>query len=64
MSTWIARELDKVLRDLTPLKNRRRVTKLQKSAAGMDKINGLIEDIRAAMVDYRVRPWNSDIYHP
>jgi len=30
----------------------------------MDKLNGLIENIRAAMVDYQVRPWNSNTQRP
>jgi len=38
--------------------------KLLKSTSGADRLRGLIEDTRVAMMNYQVRPWNSDTYCP
>ena len=61
MSMWTARELDKVLREFTPLG---KVTKLLNSTSGMDELNGLIEDVRSAVMDYQVRPQSSLTHRP
>ena len=50
----IVRKLDKVLRDLTPLKERGKVTRFLNSADDVNALGGLAEDIRDAMMDYQV----------
>jgi len=34
------------------------VTRFLNSAKDVDKLSGLVEDIRDAMMDYQVRPWS------
>ena len=62
-STCTSRELKKILRDLTPLEDRGRIAKLLDSAAGVDRLCRLVEDIRAAVVDYKVRPRSPRTHH-
>jgi len=57
--TLIARKLDKALRVLTPLEKPGRIEKLLKRPTGMDGLYDLVEDIRAAVVGYQVRPQSS-----
>ena len=51
---WIARKLDKVLRDLVPLAERGKVTKFLNSTEDVDRLADLAEDISDAMMDYQV----------
>jgi len=48
--------MDDILRDLTPLEQRGRVTRFLNSVKDVDKLSGLVEDIRDATMDYQVRP--------
>jgi len=57
--TWMARKLDKVLKDLIPLAERGKVTRFLNSAEDVDRLWGLAEDIRDAMMDYQVCAQNS-----
>ena len=50
----MARKLDKVLQDLIPLAERGMVTRFLNSTEDSDKLSGLVEDIRDAMMDYQV----------
>jgi len=52
----LSRKLDDILQELTPLERRGKVTRFLNSAQDVEKLNGLVEDIRAAMMDYQVRP--------
>ena len=52
------RKLDKVLQDLIPLAEQGKVTRFLNSADDVDRLSGLVEDIRDAMMDYQVCPWN------
>ena len=52
----LARKLDTVLQDLIPLEQRSKTTRFLNSAKDVDKLGGLAEDIREAMMDYQVRP--------
>ena len=49
---WIARKLEDVRRDLTPLAEQGKITGT--NAENEHKINGLVEDIRGATIDYQV----------
>ena len=51
--------MDDILQDLTPLEQRGKVTRFLNSAKDVDKLSGLVEDIRDAVMDYQVRPWVS-----
>ena len=53
---WVVRKLDNVLRDLVPLVERAKVTRLPNSAEDVDKLGNLAEDIRIAIMDYHVCP--------
>jgi hypothetical protein len=55
---WIARKLDKVLQDLVPLEKRGKITRILNGTEDADKLAGLAEDIRDAMMDYQVCPWS------
>lgn len=50
------RKLEIVLRDLVPLANRGKITRFLNSADDVNRLGGLTEDIRDAMMDYQVRP--------
>jgi hypothetical protein len=52
----IARKLDRVLKDLVPLEKRGKVTRILNSTEDADKLVGLADDIRDAMMDYQVCP--------
>ena len=43
-----------VLRDLTPLKAQGKVEGFFKNPENADKLGGLVEDIRDAMIEYQV----------
>ena len=58
--TYLDRKLDDVLQDLIPLAEQGKVTRFLNSAEDADKLGGLVEDIRDAMMDYQVHPQN---YH-
>jgi len=62
-SMWIASELDNILRDLSPLANRKRVTELLTTTAGVTKASSLTKDICAAMTVYRVCHRNYRTHH-
>jgi len=53
---WVVRQLEHVLRDLVPLVERGKVTKLLNAPEDVDRLGNLAEDIRNAMMDYQVRP--------
>jgi len=55
----MARKLDKVLQDLIPLVEQGKVMRFLNNAEDVDKLGGLVEDIRDAMMDYQVCPWKS-----
>ena len=55
----MARKLDKVLQELTPLAERGKITRFLNSTEDVDKLSGLVEDIRDAMMDYQVGPQGS-----
>jgi hypothetical protein len=48
------RKLDNILRDLTPLVQRGRVTRFLNSTEDVDRLGAMVGDIRDAMVDYQV----------
>ena len=50
------RKLDDVLQDLIPLAEEGKITRFLNSAEDVDKLGGLVEDIRDAMMDYQVCP--------
>jgi len=57
----MARKLDKVLQDLLPLAERGRVTRFLNCVEDVDRLSSLVEDIRDAMMDYQVCPWDARI---
>ena len=50
-----SRKLENILQDLIPLEKRGKVTRFVNSVQDADKLSGLVEDIRDAMMDYQVR---------
>ena len=58
----IVRKLENVLRELEPLAEQSKVVGFFSNVKDADKLVGLAEDIRDAMMDYQVRPQNSRIY--
>ena len=54
----LARKLEDILQELTLLERRGKVTRFLNSARDVDKLSGLVEDIRDAMMDYQVCPWS------
>ena len=54
-----ARKLDNILQDLTPLEQRGKVTQFLNSTEDVNKLSGMVEDIRDAMMDYQVCPWST-----
>ena len=48
------RKLDDILRALTPLEQRGKVTQFLNSTEDVNKLAGLVEDIHNAMMDYQV----------
>ena len=53
------RKLDKVLQQLIPLAEQGMVKRFLNGTEDVDKLSGLVEDIRDAMMDYQVCPWYS-----
>ena len=53
---WAFRELEKSLRELEPLVAQGTSEGFFKNAQNADKLGGLVEDIRDAIMDYQVRP--------
>lgn len=49
-------KLNSILKDLTPLAQRDKVTQFLTSTEGADKLGGMIDDIRDAMMEYQVCP--------
>ena len=47
--------MDDILQELIPLERRGKVTRFLNSTADADKLGGLAEDIRDAIMDYQVR---------
>ena len=50
----MARKLDKVLQVLIPLAEQGKITRFLNSTEDVDRLGGLVEDIRDAMMDYQV----------
>jgi len=59
----VARKLDNILQDLIPLVKRGKVTRFLNGAEDTDKLSGLVDDIRDAMMDYQVCPQNAPTDH-
>lgn len=59
----IVRKLENVLRELEPLVEQGKVARFFNNVKNADKLSGLTEDIRDAMMDYQVRPQNSRTSH-
>jgi len=53
-----ARKLRRVLRDLTPLAKQGNVEGFFGNVKNADKLIGLVEDVRDAVMDYQVRDQN------
>jgi hypothetical protein len=51
--------LDDILKDLIPLAQRGKVTRFLNNAEDAEKLSGMVEDIRDAMMEYQVRPQNT-----
>jgi hypothetical protein len=56
----VARKLEDVRRSLTPLAEQGKAVGFLTNAENAQKINGLVEDIRDAMMDYQV--WGSNFH--
>ena len=52
----VDRKLDNILKDLVPLSQRGKFTRFLTNAEDMDKLGGMVDDIRDAMMEYQVRP--------
>jgi hypothetical protein len=50
------RKLNNILKDLVPLAQRGKVTRFLTSAEDAEKLGGMVDDIRDAMMEYQVRP--------
>ena len=61
--TYLDRKLDGVLQDLIPLAEQGKITRFLNSTKDVDKLGGLVEDIRDAMMDYQVCPQNYHTNH-
>ena len=53
---WLDRKLINILQDLVPLAQQGKVTRFLNNAKDAEKLGGLIEDIRDAMLEYQVCP--------
>ena len=60
---WLGRKLDMVLQDLRPLAERGKVTRFLNSTEDVDRLSGLVGDIRDATMDYQVCSQNSPTSH-
>ena len=56
LTSSFARKLEDILRELTPLEQRGKVTRFLNGTKDTDKLSGVVEDIRDAMMDYQVCP--------
>ena len=54
--TSSARKLENILRELAPLEQRGKITRFLNGTKDTDKLSGVAEDIREAMMDYQVCP--------
>ena len=61
--TYLDRKLENVLQDLIPLAEQGKITRFLNSSEDVDKLSGLVEDIRDAMMDYQVCPQNCHTNH-
>ena len=52
----LAGKLENILRELTPLEQRGKITRFLDGTKDADKLSGVVEDIRDAMMDYQVCP--------
>ena len=52
------RKLDNILRDLIPLEERGKARRFLHSTEDANKLSGLVEDIRGAVLDYQVHHQN------
>jgi hypothetical protein len=48
-------KLDNILKDLTPMTQRGKVTRFLSSAGDVEKLSGMADDIREALMEYQVR---------
>ena len=55
----MSRKLQKVLQDLEPLAERGKITSFFNNVKDAEKLTGLTDDIRDAMMDYQVRPFTT-----
>ena len=53
-----ARKLESIRQELAPLVQQGKVAGFFNNSKNADKLNGLVEDIQDAMVDYQVCPQN------
>ena len=51
---WMARKLKHILQDLIPLTEQGRIKGFLSNARNADKLGGLLEDTRDAMMEYQV----------
>jgi hypothetical protein len=56
-------KLNKILKDLVPLSQRGKITQFLTSTDDADKLGGMVDDIRDAMMEYQVHPQRS-YFHP
>ena len=61
LTSSFGRKLEDILRELTPLEQRGKVTRFLNGTKDTDKLSGVVEDIRDAMMDYQVCP---NVLHP
>jgi hypothetical protein len=52
--TYVGSKLDDILKDLIPLAQRGKVTRFLNNAEDVEKLSGMVEDIRDAMMEYQV----------
>ena len=52
----VDRKLDDILKDLVPLSQQGKFTRFLTNAEDTEKISGMVDDIRDAMMEYQVRP--------
>ena len=58
----VTRKLEKVVQELIPLEKRGKVTRFLNSTRDVETLNGLVEDVHDAMMDYQVCSQISRIY--
>ena len=57
--TCIDSKLDDVLKDLNLLEKQGNIAKVLTNAENADKLSGMVEDIRDAMMEYQVCLWSA-----